>query len=296
MLPDSPADRKINGVFAGEIVLSIDGVAVDPAMDLTSVLNGLPNRDVHLRVRNVKGDDREVVLRPILFRAAQALLYPKWISDTRVAVDALSKGTLGYLHIRQMNWPSFQQFERDLYAAGAGRDGLIIDVRDNGGGSTTDHLLTALTQPRHALTVPRGGGPGYPQDRTVYATWNKPIVVLCNQNSFSNAEIFSHAIKTLKRENWWVQTPGVISTGGRSIMDVSCACSMVSARHRRRHGTQRRAGPILWLRASCPGQGHQVEKAVQVLLDEVEAWKKRPQTTCARRRNGQSKSVPNLVS
>ena len=38
---------------------------------------------------------------------------------------------------------------------------------------------------------------GYPQDRQVYATWAKPVVVLCNRNSFSNAEIFSHAIKTL---------------------------------------------------------------------------------------------------
>ena len=83
----------------------------------------------------------------------------------------------------------------------ADTQGLVIDVRENGGGFTTDHLLTALTQPRHAITVPRGGGRGYPHDRKIYASWNKPIVVLCNQNSFSNAEIFSHAVKNLKRGN-----------------------------------------------------------------------------------------------
>ena len=121
-----------------------------------------------------------------------------------------------------MNFPSFYKFEEDLYAAGAGKDGLIIDVRENGGGSTADHLLTALTQPHHAITIPRGGGQGYPQDRRVYATWTKPIVVLCNQNSFSNAEIFAHAIKTLKRGPL-VGVPtagGVISTGATTIMDV----------------------------------------------------------------------------
>src|SRR5205085_9389229 len=99
---------------------------------------------------------------------------------------------------------------------------LVIDVRENGGGSTADQLLTALTQPVHAITVPRGGVPGYPQDRKVYATWNKPIVVLCNQNSFSNAEIFSHAIKTLKC-GLLVGVPtagGVISTGATASMDV----------------------------------------------------------------------------
>ena len=64
---------------------------------------------------------------------------------------------------------------------------------ENGGGFTTDHLLTCLTQPVHAYTIPRGGGVGYPQGRMVYARWHKPIVVLCNHNSFSNAEIFAHA-------------------------------------------------------------------------------------------------------
>ncbi|MBI3461807.1 MAG: hypothetical protein HY000_01935 [Planctomycetes bacterium] len=45
-------------------------------------------------------------------------------------------------------------------------------------------------------------GPGYPQDRRVYATWDKPVVVLCNQNSFSNTEIFSHAIKSSAAASW----------------------------------------------------------------------------------------------
>src|SRR5438067_9941922 len=137
-------------------------------------------------------------------------------------VDRLSKGTLGYLHIAAMDMTSFYKFEEQLYAAGAGKDGLVIDVRENGGGSTTDHLLTALTQPVHAVTIPRGGVPGYPQDRKVYTSWSKPIVVLCNQNSFSNAEIFSHAIKTLNRGRL-VGVPtagGVISTGAAIIMDA----------------------------------------------------------------------------
>lgn len=57
-----------------------------------------------------------------------------------------------------MNMPSFYKFEEELYNSGAGKDGLVIDLRENPGGSTTDHLLTALTQPVHATTVPRGGG------------------------------------------------------------------------------------------------------------------------------------------
>ncbi|MEZ5975993.1 MAG: S41 family peptidase [Planctomycetota bacterium] len=96
-------------------------------------------------------------------------------------------------------------------------------MRFNGGGSTTDHVLTALTQPQHALTQSRGSGLGYPQDRKVYATWDKPIVLLCNEHSFSNAEILSHAIQQIGRGRLvGMRTAGgVISTGGASLVDGS---------------------------------------------------------------------------
>jgi tricorn protease len=222
VIPNGPADRKKSHIAAGERVMSIEGVAVDPAFDLTKVLNGPLERDIRLSVRDAQGKDREVTIRPIPYPAASRLLYDKWVKDNRKAVDLASKGTLGYLHILGMNMPSFHKFEEELYSAGFGKDGLVVDVRENGGGSTADQLLTALTQPTHATTIPRGGGPGYPQDRKVYATWDKPIIVLCNQNSFSNAEIFSHAIKTLKRGRL-VGVPtagGVISTGATTIMDI----------------------------------------------------------------------------
>ena len=121
-----------------------------------------------------------------------------------------------------MYWNEFEQFEREIYAAGHGKEGLVIDIRDNGGGFITDHLLTVLCQPRHAVTIPRGGGPGYPQDRKVYASWHKPLVVVCNQNSFSNAEIFAHAITTLKRgPSVGVPTAGgVISASREKILDA----------------------------------------------------------------------------
>ena len=89
-------------------------------------------------------------------------------------------------------------------------------------GFTTDHLLTVLTRPLHAYTVGRNGDIGYPQDRHVYASWTKLVFVLCNENSFSNAEIFFHAIKTLNRGKV-VGIPtagGVISTGSANILDL----------------------------------------------------------------------------
>ena len=74
----------------------------------------------------------------------------------------------------------------------------------------------------HAYTIPRGGETGYPDaERLPLQRWNKPIVVICNENSYSNAEIFSHAIQTIGRGPVVGQTTGgnVISTGGWSTLD-----------------------------------------------------------------------------
>ena len=209
-----------------------------------------------------------------------------WIRHNRDLVDKASAGKFGYLHIRSMDMRSFHRFEQELYEVGFGKDALVIDVRENGGGSTTDHLLTALTQPDHAITVPRGGGPGYPHDRRVYATWNKPIVVLCNQNSFSNAEIFAHAIKTLKRGRLvGVPTSGsVISTGGATIMDVGFLRVPFRGWFKIDDGADMELnGAVphvtIWpLPGEMPaGKDRQLQKAVSLLSGDVKRWQKRPQ-------------------
>ena len=285
VIPDGPTDKKATKVEPAEIIASIDGTSVDPSMDLTTVLNGPIDRDVKLVVKDAEGKERTLTIRPMPYGAVSRLLYEKFIKDTRKAVDAASGGKLGYLHIRGMDFPSFHRFEQELYAVGVGKDGLIIDVRNNGGGSTADHLLTALSQPVHAIAVPRGGGPGYPQDRMVYAVWNKPIVVLCNQNSFSNAEIFSHAIKTLKRGPL-VGAPtagGVISTGGIPIMDIGFLrmpfrgwFTVGDGEDMELHGAV--PDHVIWPQpGEMPaGKDVQLTKAVEVLLKDVEADKAKP--------------------
>jgi C-terminal processing protease CtpA/Prc len=55
-----------------------------------------------------------------------------------------------------MNMPSFERFERELTASGMGKEGIVIDVRFNGGGWTTDYLMTVLSVKQHAFTIPRG--------------------------------------------------------------------------------------------------------------------------------------------
>lgn len=286
VIPDGPADREQSKLKAGDVIVSIDGKAVDPAIDLTTILNGPMDRDILLHIeRTIKGEgekeekkELDIRLRPIVYATARSLLYDHWLEHNRQMVDKASGGKLGYLHIRAMDMGSFYEFERQLYNVGYGRDGLVIDVRDNGGGSTTDLLLTALTQPKHAITVPRGGGPGYPHDRIVFASWSKPIIVLCNQNSYSNAEIFSHAIKTLGRGKVvGVQTAGgVVSTGSTMINDVGRLRVPFRGWFLLNDGKDMELNGCLPDEVIWPapkelpaGQDRQLDKAVEMLLKEI---------------------------
>jgi len=223
--PNGPADRPESKLHLGEQLIKVDGDPIRSDQSLTQLLNGRLDRDIVLTVKNPddeQAEEREVTIRPTSFSSARSLAKNGQIDERSNFVENTSKGKFGYLHVARMAWGEFEEFEHHIYERGAGKDGLIIDVRDNGGGSTADHLLTVLTQPQHAYTVGRNGKIGYPQDRHVYASWNKPIVVLCNENSFSNAEIFSHAIKTLNRGKL-VGMPtagGVISTGSASILNL----------------------------------------------------------------------------
>ncbi|MCA8958974.1 MAG: PD40 domain-containing protein [Planctomycetes bacterium] len=293
--PTSEVDSRVE---PGEIVLAVDGVSVDPSLPVHRVLNGLPDRDIQLRVRSTSGDERDVTLRPTSYGEIRRLLYDEWVTHNERRVEELSEGRLGYLHIRGMNWSSFLKFELELYRVGHGKDGLVIDVRANGGGSTADHLLTALTQPRHAITVPRGGGPGYPQDRRVYASWTKPIVVLCDQDSFSNAEIFAHAIKTLGRGKLVGQPTagGVISTGGARILDLGFLRMPF-------RGWFLLDGEDMELNGAMPdvrverepgdwpaGRDPQLATAVSVLLEDVATWKARPEPVL--RKASERRDVP----
>ena len=134
--------------------------------------------------------------------------------------------------------------------------------------------------------MPRGGGPGYPMDRKIYVSWHKPIVVLCNQNSGSNAEIFSHAIKTLQRGQLvGVQTAGaVVSTGAATVMDAGILRLPTRGWFTINDGEDMEKNGalphhVLWLDPGNLPQGRdrQLEKALEVLQTDVSAWQKRPQ-------------------
>lgn len=232
VLRDGPADNGEDGLLPGDIITQINGqpLANHGVHDLRAAMVGTSGKETLFAVERATDNgpvEKHLLLTPHSQGAETNMRYRDEVEQREARVHEWSNGRIGYLHIRGMGAPQVRDYERDLFAAAQGREGLIIDVRDNGGGWTTDILLASLTAPAHAYTIPRGADPDdaafddYPRGRRLIHAYQRPLTVLMNQHSYSNAEIFSHAIKTTGRGKLvGTETHGaVISTGGHALID-----------------------------------------------------------------------------
>ena len=187
--------------------------------DYYSTLQDKAGKTVELLVNGKPGKDgaRTVKIRPISAMAWAELRESADIRRNRAMVDRMSNGRLAYIKIRAMDRPSLKEFERDLWGDAQNKQGLVLDIRGNGGGNTHDAILEALARRVYGYTQPRDG-----QRLTQpVRQWNRPIVLLINQDSYSDAEIFPAGFRSLKLGKIvGVPTPGyVIGTYSGRLVD-----------------------------------------------------------------------------
>lgn len=281
IIPGGPADRSGFGIKPGDVVIAVDGQSVGGNIDPTVVLNGPPNRKVRVTFRRIGGSAETIVIPSCSFQYARECIGAEEISAKRRYVHEKSNETFGYLNIDAMNWESLWRFQHEVFSEGYGRDGLIIDVRNNFGGFTADQMLQILLGGDHSRAVTRTCGPGYLFGYWGRPVWSKPIVVLCNEGTGSNGEIFSHAIKTLKRGKLVGRETGggVIATYDSALLDLG---SFRDARYgwfvldgtdMEHHGAKPDFEVDDEPADVNAGIDKQLDKAIEVLGDEVKAWR-----------------------
>lgn len=219
VMPDGPLDRDPNKVKPGEYILSIDGTDVKFNEQLWKALEDRVGRSVELVVNSKpeKEGARTLKVKPISATALTDLDYERRVKENRKKVDELSGGRLEYINIRGMDAPSLERFQRELYGDAQLKDGLVLDVRGNGGGNTHDSLLGPISRAIYGFTQPRDAG------RTTQPVrhFNKPIILLIDQTSVSDAEIFPYGFRALKLGKIvGMPTPGyVIGTYNGRLVD-----------------------------------------------------------------------------
>lgn len=288
VIPNTPADRETSKLYKGEIIKAVNGININNNDNFYLLLTNTVDEQLILTVSDKNNIEREVVIRPV--NSIRSQLYEEWVKERKLLTEKYSNGKLGYIHIQGMNLPSFENFEREIAAAGNNKEGLVIDVRFNGGGWTTDYLMAVLNYKQHAYTIPRGATNNLERDhknfrdyyplgeRLIYSAWTKPSISICNEDSYSNAEIFSHAFKTLGIGTLVGQpTNGsVISTGGVGLLDGSFVRMPFRAWYTKATDENQELGPAVpdILIENSPmskslGEDEQLKKAVEELLKTI---------------------------
>ena len=84
------------------------------------------------------------------------LLYRQWVEWNRAYVEKVSGGRLGYAHMNDMSEGALQRLYLDLDADNRGKDGVVIDVRNNNGGFVNAYALDVLARRGYLKMTPRG--------------------------------------------------------------------------------------------------------------------------------------------
>jgi tricorn protease len=217
---NGPADKDWVKIQAGDYLLAIDGQDVKVGDNYWKHYTAAPGAKLELTVNSKPALEGawKTKVTPVSSFQQTSLQYEKWVDDRRAQVAKLTNGEIGYLHIRQMNESSLRQFERDLVQLRL-KKALIIDQRFNPGGNIDQELLQILQQKQYQYTRLRDSIQVTRPLRGFFG----PMVVLANERSTSDAEVFPDGFRTLKLGKVvGVTTYGaVIGTGAYPLMDGS---------------------------------------------------------------------------
>ena len=282
IVPTGAADRSEYSFTTNDIITQINGTHVTSKTEPAKVLNAKSGLTVRLDVKSGTNVVESVKIKPDSFKEIRAKRSTERFNQIRSYIHKVSDNKFGYLHIARMQWREYYKFEQEIFSEGYDKDAIIIDVRDNRGGFTADYVLNILCGANHSLAVMRDGDPAYLSGYWGRPVWYKPIVVLCNQNTASNGEIFTHAIKTLKRGRivGVASSGSVIATTDGNLLDLG----KLRLPHRGwflLDGTDMEEqgavpGITVWNTPEDEVNGYdrQLEKAIEVLKEDVELYRK----------------------
>ncbi len=270
-----PADHDYVKLATGNYILSVNEKSLKTSDNYWKLFNILPGRKFEFLVNSKPSPEGAwtVSLEPLNGGAHGNLQYDRWVEDRKQMVAKLTNGEIGYLHIRAMDAPSLAKFQRDLIE-NQDKKALVIDQRFNGGGGIDQELLQILGQ-RRAYQITRS------RDsldvRRPAAAFFGPMVVMQNERSASDAEMFPDGFRTLGLGKLvGVPTYGaVIGTGSFTLMDGSALRTPGSGVFTAKGENMENYGvvPDIWIDNGpadfLTGHDRQIEKAIEVLRGQM---------------------------
>ncbi len=274
---DGPGEREDVALRPGEYILAVDGKEIGAKTNYYALWNHLAGEKIDLEVASDPAGRarRTVTLDAISQFARRNLLYENWVTDNRALVEKLSNGRVGYLHMRAMGSGDMAKFEKELWSEAGDKDALILDVRFNNGGSVHDQVITILQRRAYGINRSRDREDNY----NPYTRYEKPVVCLINERSYSDGEIFPAAFRARELGTiMGVPTYGaVIGTNNVPLIDGTVFRIPGTGWYRMNGENLENNGvvPDIYV-PSIPeefarGRDNQIERAIEELLKQVGA-------------------------
>ena len=132
---------------------------------------------------------REVQYKPVFDESK--LLYLDWVTGNLARVDKATEGRVAYLHIPNMGADGIYEFIKWFYPQ-IRKEGLIVDVRANGGGNVSQWIIERLD---NKLLGTRFGSTSDTPGTYPDVVFHGHMACLLNQNSASDGDIFPYRFR-----------------------------------------------------------------------------------------------------
>lgn len=272
VLRRSAADRKGIDIKAGDVLVKVNDETVKTSLDRNYYFTR-PSIDRELKLsftRNGQPFDVKIHPQASLYNN----LYDEWIDDNQRRVDEKGKGRIAYGYMKNMGQGELEQFIIDMTQELNKKDALIFDLRYNTGGNVHDEVLRFLSQ-RSYLQWKYRDGKLTPQSN--FSPSDKPIVLLINEQSLSDAEMTSQGFKSLKlgtivgngTYRWIIFTSGVGLVDGSSVRMPSWGCYSLDGKDLEVTGVQPDILVLNSFEDKLNGRDPQLDKAIEEVLKKL---------------------------
>lgn len=193
VLKRSNADKKTVDVKPGDVLVKVNEETVDGNKDRNYYFSA-PSADREIKLSfNRNGQTIETKVHPQ--NTLGNNLYDAWIDDNRERVNVQGKNRIAYHCMKNMGTGELEKFLINMVGDLYKKDALILDLRYNTGGNVHDEVLKFLSQRSYLQWKYREGKL---TNQSNFAPSDKPIILLTNEQSLSDAEMTSQGFKALK--------------------------------------------------------------------------------------------------
>ena len=278
----SPLTEVGVGAVKGDFITSVNGKSTKEMTDIYAALINKADKNVELTLNaSPAAGGRKVLVVPV--DDESKLYYYTWVQNNIRKVDKATNGQVGYIHIPDMGAEGLNEFVKYFYPQLA-KKALIIDDRGNGGGNVSPMIIERLSREIQRSNMERNV-------ETMSHTPTKmmlgPKVLLINNYSASDGDLFPYGFK----KHQLGKVIGKRSWGG--VVGIRGSLPFVDgADLRKPEFASYSADESKWIiegvgvepdieidndpSREYEGIDDQLNKAIEVVLDELKTYKDQP--------------------